>query len=212
MGSLEELLGATQMATSAHSIEEIFTALLLAFLLAQCAAWVYVYTHMGLSYSKAFVQSIILLSIIVSMGMMVIGNNIVVAFGLIGAFAIVRFRNVLKDTRDRLSLPPSFDRYGRNLRCRSTGVHRRFSARFTCSSVAGASGRVKTLQKGEPSQAKPEWAAENGPVRNSSSEAAHSGVFQSRAVSFIRVCASMRASGPPGRCGAARDCRIGNTA
>jgi uncharacterized membrane protein YhiD involved in acid resistance len=37
---------------------------------------------------------------IVSLVMMVIGNNIVTAFGLIGALAIIRFRNVLKDTRD----------------------------------------------------------------------------------------------------------------
>jgi uncharacterized membrane protein YhiD involved in acid resistance len=37
---------------------------------------------------------------IVSMVMLVIGDNIVTAFGLIGALAIIRFRNVLKDTRD----------------------------------------------------------------------------------------------------------------
>jgi uncharacterized membrane protein YhiD involved in acid resistance len=32
--------------------------------------------------------------------MFVIGNNIVTAFGLLGALALIRFRNVLKDTRD----------------------------------------------------------------------------------------------------------------
>ena len=31
---------------------------------------------------------------------MVIGNNIAIAFGLIGALAVIRFRNILKDTRD----------------------------------------------------------------------------------------------------------------
>jgi len=31
---------------------------------------------------------------------MVIGNNLAVAFGLIGALSVIRFRNVLKDTRD----------------------------------------------------------------------------------------------------------------
>ena len=32
--------------------------------------------------------------------MAVIGNNIITAFGLMGALAIIRFRNVVKDTRD----------------------------------------------------------------------------------------------------------------
>ena len=74
--------------------------MLLAFVLGQLAAWVYMYTHAGISYSRSFVQSIILLTVIISLSMMVIGNNIIVAFGLIGALAVIRFRNVLKDTRD----------------------------------------------------------------------------------------------------------------
>ncbi len=74
--------------------------LVLAYVLSQVAAWLYIYTHTGLSYSRAFVQSIILLTVILSTGMMVIGNNIAIAFGLIGALAVIRFRNILKDTRD----------------------------------------------------------------------------------------------------------------
>ena len=74
--------------------------LVLAYVLGQVAAWLYIYTHSGLSYSRAFVQSIILLTVILSTGMMVIGNNIAIAFGLIGALAVIRFRNILKDTRD----------------------------------------------------------------------------------------------------------------
>ena len=82
------------------TLEDVLLAILLAFVLGQLTAWVYKYSHTGLSYSKTFVQSIILLTVIVSMAMMVIGNNIVIAFGLIGALAVIRFRNVLKDTRD----------------------------------------------------------------------------------------------------------------
>jgi hypothetical protein len=37
---------------------------------------------------------------VVAMVMHVVGDSIVTAFGLIGALAIIRFRNVLKDTRD----------------------------------------------------------------------------------------------------------------
>lgn len=75
-------------------------ALLLAFVLGHIGAWLYIYTHQGLSYSRSFVQSIVLLTVLLSLGMMVIGNNIVVAFGLIGALSVIRFRNILKDTRD----------------------------------------------------------------------------------------------------------------
>ena len=75
-------------------------SLVLAFVLGQAAAWVYVHTHTGLSYSRAFVQSIVILTVVLCLGMMTIGNNIAVAFGLIGALAVIRFRNILKDTRD----------------------------------------------------------------------------------------------------------------
>jgi len=86
--------------TASVPLGDMLSGLLLAFVLGQLAAWVYVYTHSGLSYSRSFVQSIILLTVIVCLGMMVIGNNVVIAFGLIGALAVIRFRNILKDTRD----------------------------------------------------------------------------------------------------------------
>ncbi len=75
-------------------------AVLVAFVLSQLGAWVYIYTHHGLSYSRAFVQSIILLSVILTIGVMVIGNHVAIAFGLVGALSVIRFRNILKDTRD----------------------------------------------------------------------------------------------------------------
>jgi uncharacterized membrane protein YhiD involved in acid resistance len=82
------------------ALDQALLGLLLAFILGQVAAWTYMYTHTGLSYSSAFVQSIVLLTVLISMSMMVIGSNIVIAFGLIGALAVIRFRNILKDTRD----------------------------------------------------------------------------------------------------------------
>jgi len=75
-------------------------SLLLAFVMGQFLGWVYVHTHSGLSYSRTFTQSLVLMNMVVALVMFVIGNSIVTAFGLIGALAIIRFRNVLKDTRD----------------------------------------------------------------------------------------------------------------
>lgn len=79
---------------------DILLSLLLAFVLGQTLAWVYYYTHSGLSYSRSFVQSLILITVVVAMVMSVIGTSIVVAVGLMGALAIIRFRNIIKDTRD----------------------------------------------------------------------------------------------------------------
>lgn len=78
----------------------LLMALLLAFLCGQILAWVYMYTHTGLSYSRTYVSSLILIPITVSMVMMVLDNNLVTAFSLMAVFAIVRFRNIVRDTLD----------------------------------------------------------------------------------------------------------------
>ncbi len=79
---------------------DILISLLLAFVLGQVIAWVYYGTHSGLSYSRSFVQALIMITVVVSMVMAVIGNSIITAVGLMGALAIIRFRNIIKDTRD----------------------------------------------------------------------------------------------------------------
>jgi uncharacterized membrane protein YhiD involved in acid resistance len=83
-----------------YSFGSIVLSLLLAFVLGQVIAWVYAWSHSGLSYSRSFTQSLLLMTIVVSLVMYVIGNSIITAFGLLGALALIRFRNVLKDTRD----------------------------------------------------------------------------------------------------------------
>ncbi len=70
------------------------------FVLGQLVAWVYVWTHHGMSYSRAQVQSLVLLSLIVTLVMLAIGNNLAGAFGLFGALALIRFRTPIKDARD----------------------------------------------------------------------------------------------------------------
>ena len=74
--------------------------LLLAFACGHVISWVYMMTHSGLSYSRSFVNSLVLLPPIVALVMMVLVNNLVTAFGMMAVFAIVRFRNILRDTLD----------------------------------------------------------------------------------------------------------------
>jgi len=75
-------------------------ALILAFLFGQLFAWVYVFTHSGISYSRSFVVSLIVLPVLVALVLLVMANNFVIGLGLMAVFAIVRFRNVLRDTLD----------------------------------------------------------------------------------------------------------------
>jgi len=63
-------------------------------------AVVYRYTHKGLSYSQAFTQTLLLVCVTVAIVMMTMGSNLAHAITLVGAMSIIRFRTVVKDTRD----------------------------------------------------------------------------------------------------------------
>lgn len=95
-----EIIEGTPLTGGVFTPENVLLSLLLAFVLGQVMAWVYYFTHTGLSYSRTYVQSLVLVTIVVAMVMAVIGDNIIRAFGLMGALALIRFRNVVKDTRD----------------------------------------------------------------------------------------------------------------
>jgi hypothetical protein len=78
----------------------LIIALLLAFACGHAIAWMYMFTHTGLSYSRSYVNTLILMPVIVAMVMMILANNLVLAFGLMAIFAMVRFRSILRDTLD----------------------------------------------------------------------------------------------------------------
>lgn len=60
----------------------------------------YWYTHTGTAYSKKFNVSLISLTILTGTVMTVIGNNVALSLGMVGALSIVRFRTAIKDSRD----------------------------------------------------------------------------------------------------------------
>ena len=100
---MEKIWNVIENASSSNSeftIQGVLLSLLLAFVLGQLLAWLYYFTHSGLSYSRSFVQSLILITVIVSMVMSTIAGSFIVAVGLMGALSIIRFRNIIKDTRD----------------------------------------------------------------------------------------------------------------
>jgi hypothetical protein len=87
-------------AATPTSLPVVALAVLLAFMLGQLIAWVYMATHSGLSYSRAFVVSLLLLPVIVAVVMIALANSLVAAVGVMAVFAVVRFRNVVRDTLD----------------------------------------------------------------------------------------------------------------
>ncbi len=82
------------------SIYSILLSMVLSFVCGQALAWTYMATHSGLSYSRTYVNSLVVIPFLVATVMMVLSDNLITAFGLMALFAIVRFRNILRDTLD----------------------------------------------------------------------------------------------------------------
>ena len=60
----------------------------------------YVLSHKGTIYSRKFGVTLVVLTVMTGTVMTVIGNNIALSLGMVGALSIVRFRTGLKDSRD----------------------------------------------------------------------------------------------------------------
>jgi len=97
---MDEILQTLTMRPIPWTAGEIILNLSLAFFLGLFIAWVYRSTQRTLQVSFSFVNTLVILSMLMTLVMMVIGNNIARAFGLAGAMSIIRFRTVVKDTRD----------------------------------------------------------------------------------------------------------------
>lgn len=57
-------------------------------------------THRGISYAQSFVMAMVMLGILAAMAMMIVSDSVVRALGVLGIFALIRFRTILKDTKD----------------------------------------------------------------------------------------------------------------
>ena len=82
------------------SYNDIFSQILSAAFISIAIYISYWYTHEGTIYSKKFNLSLVLLTILTATVMTVIGNNIALSLGMVGALSIVRFRTAIKDSRD----------------------------------------------------------------------------------------------------------------
>lgn len=78
----------------------VLIRLVVALLLGGIVAWVYLRTAKNGDSGASFPVTLVLLSVLIAMVTQVIGNNVALAFSLVGALSVVRFRTVVRDTRD----------------------------------------------------------------------------------------------------------------
>ena len=82
--------------------QQIFINILFSALLGVLIYLSYYLSHRGTIYSKKFNLSLVVLTILTGTVMTVIGNNLALSLGMVGALSIVRFRTAIKDARDTM--------------------------------------------------------------------------------------------------------------
>lgn len=82
------------------TLETVLLRLAVAAVIAGFIFLSYRISHEGSIYSKKFNVSLAALTMITTTVMIVIGNNIAMSLGMVGALSIVRFRTAIKDSRD----------------------------------------------------------------------------------------------------------------
>lgn len=82
------------------SVEQILIRISMTLLLGFLIFISYAIAHRGTIYSRKFNVSLMMLAVLTGMVMIVIGNNVALSLGMVGALSIVRFRTAIKDSRD----------------------------------------------------------------------------------------------------------------
>lgn len=97
---MKELIASLIEESGSLSTEAIILRIVAAAVISMAIYVSYWYTHAGTAYSKKFNVSLVTLTILTATVMTVIGNNIALSLGMVGALSIVRFRTAIKDSRD----------------------------------------------------------------------------------------------------------------
>ncbi len=86
------------------TIREVVANTLLAVVCGGLISGFYLFTYRGLSYSVNFIKSIVMLTMITAFVMMVIGDNLAQAFGMVGILSIIQFRSAMRGAQDFMYL------------------------------------------------------------------------------------------------------------
>lgn len=96
----EQLINYLVTSTGALTIEDILLNFFVAAVIGLVIFLSYRISHGGAAYSARFNVSLVMLTLVTTLVMNVIGNNVALSLGMVGALSIVRFRTAIKDPRD----------------------------------------------------------------------------------------------------------------
>ncbi len=96
----EQIYQLFETSSGGVSPEDIALRVLVAAVLGLVIFASYWLSHAGTIYSQKFNINLITLTVLTGTVMTVIGNNIALSLGMVGALSIVRFRTAIKDARD----------------------------------------------------------------------------------------------------------------
>jgi hypothetical protein len=98
--SADELLAQLEQLIAGGSWVAPLTALVSAFVFGQLLAWTYERTYSGLSYSRGFSHTLVLVCISASILVLSMQFSLLAGLGLFGVLSMIRFRTDLKTPRD----------------------------------------------------------------------------------------------------------------
>ena len=96
----DKILEYLQISTNQLSTENIIIGFAAAVIIAIVIFVSYRFSHSSAVYSAKFNVSLVMLTIVTTLIMSVIGNNVALSLGMVGALSIVRYRTAIKDPRD----------------------------------------------------------------------------------------------------------------
>jgi len=82
------------------TVFEALQVMIIALILSMVIFLTYKITFSGVMYNRKFNVSLVMLTLVTTMVMLVIGSDIALSLGMVGALSIVRFRTAIKDPRD----------------------------------------------------------------------------------------------------------------
>ena len=96
----EKILEYLQISTNELSTENVIVGFIAAVIISLVIYVSYRFSHSAAVYSAKFNVSLVMLTIVTTLIMSVIGNNVALSLGMVGALSIVRYRTAIKDPRD----------------------------------------------------------------------------------------------------------------
>jgi len=97
---MKKVLEALNEMQAKMPIETVFLILVIAFIVSMIIYLTYKNTYNGVMYNPRFNVSLVMITMVTTIVMVVIGSNISVSLGMVGALSIIRFRTAVKDPRD----------------------------------------------------------------------------------------------------------------